>query len=158
MSKKSAGILIYRWNGSKYEVLLVHPGGPFWAKKDLNSWSIPKGEFSNDEDPFSAAKREFKEETGFVIEGDFIDLGTVKQAGGKLVFCWAIESDIDCSKVKSNLFKIEWPMKSGRFQEFPEIDKACWFTFEMAKEKILKGQLPFLVHLSQILNNDNYLN
>lgn len=153
MPKKSAGILVFRKNKGEYEVLLVHPGGPFWAKKDLNSWSVPKGEFGDDEDAFSAAKREFKEETGFWPEGEFIKLDVVKQPGGKLIHTWAVEGDIDASKVKSNLFKLEWPPKSGSFKEFPEIDRAEWFTFEIARKKILKGQVPILENLAEKLRS-----
>jgi predicted NUDIX family NTP pyrophosphohydrolase len=152
MSKKSAGILVFRKTTVFYEVLLVHPGGPFWTKKDLNSWSVPKGEFCDDEDAFSAAKREFKEETGFDPEGEFIRLKVVKQPGGKLIHVWAVEGDIDVSRVKSNLFKLEWPPESGSFKEFPEIDRADWFKFEIANQKINKGQVPVLKELEQILN------
>jgi len=151
MPKKSAGILVFRKNHEEYEVLLVHPGGPFWAKKDLNSWSVPKGEFEDDEEPLSAAKREFEEETGFAIDGKFIELFPVKQASGKIIYIWAVQGDIDISGVTSNLFKLEWPPKSGAFKEFPEIDRAEWFVFETAKQKILSGQIPILENLQKIL-------
>jgi predicted NUDIX family NTP pyrophosphohydrolase len=151
MPKKSAGVLVYRKTKEEYEVLLVHPGGPFWARKDLNSWSIPKGEFEDDEEPIDAAKREFEEETGFKIEGKFIELNPVKQPSGKLIYSWAVEGDIDASEVKSNLFKMEWPPRSGAFKEFPEIDRAEWFDFETAKQKVLSGQIPILENLKRIL-------
>jgi Predicted NTP pyrophosphohydrolase len=151
MPKKSAGILVYRKIKEEYEILLVHPGGPFWARKDMNSWSIPKGEFEDDEEPIDAAKREFEEETGFKIKGKFIELPPVKQPGGKLIYSWAVEADIDNSKVKSNLFKMEWPPRSGAFKEFPEIDRAEWFSFETAEQKILSGQIPILENLKRIL-------
>lgn len=151
MPKKSAGILVYRKTNGEYEVMLVHPGGPFWAKKDLNSWSVPKGEFNDDEEPLTAAKREFMEETGFNPEGDFIKLEPVKQSGGKMVYVWCVEFNIDASAVKSNLFSLEWPPKSGKMKEFPEIDRAEWFSFSIAKTKILTGQVPMLEELEAIL-------
>lgn len=129
------------------EVLLVHPGGPFWAKKDDGAWSIPKGEFADGEEPLDAAKREFEEETGIPAVGDFIALESLKQPSGKLVFAWAVRSDFDPSRLKSNTFSMEWPPKSGRQQEFPEVDKAEWFNVEAARRKILKGQAPFLDQL-----------
>jgi predicted NUDIX family NTP pyrophosphohydrolase len=147
MPKKSAGILVYRKTKEEYEILLVHPGGPFWAKKDMNSWSIPKGEFEDDEEPLAAAKREFEEETGFKIEGEFIELNPVKQPGGKLIYSWSVEGDINASEVKSNLFKMEWPPRSGAFKEFPEIDRAEWFSFKTAKQKIITGQIPIVENL-----------
>lgn len=146
-SKKSAGLLLYRKHNSTLEVFLVHPGGPFWAKKDDGAWSIPKGEIAEDEDPLAAAKREFYEETGVQIDGDFIALAPVKQAGGKTVYAWAIEADCDAQAIKSNTFSIEWPPRSGRRQEFPEVDRASWFTLDEAKQKILKGQLSLLEEL-----------
>ncbi len=151
MAKQSAGILAYRTAGEQYEVLLVHPGGPYWAKKELHSWSIPKGEFENAEEPFEAAKREFREETGFEIIGKFIDLEPVKQAGGKIIFSWAVEAQIPATEIKSNYFEMEWPPKSGNFKEFPEVDKAEWFPFDSAKKKILSGQLPILEQLERKL-------
>jgi predicted NUDIX family NTP pyrophosphohydrolase len=151
MAKKSAGILVYHKNSEKYEVLLVHPGGPFWAKKDLNSWSLPKGEFEDEEDPFSAAKREFEEETGFPIKGEFIDLNPVKQPSGKIIYSWAVKGEIDANNVKSNLFKMEWPPRSGAIKEFPEIDRAEWFDLETAEQKIISGQIPIIENLKKIL-------
>lgn len=147
MPRQSAGLLLFRENGPALEVLLVHPGGPFWAKKDDSSWSIPKGEFGSDEDPLTAARREFEEETGTSPEGDFLPLTPLRQPGGKLVVAWALRSDFDTSTLKSNLFSMEWPPKSGRQQQFPEIDRAGWFDIETARRKILKGQAPFLNQL-----------
>jgi predicted NUDIX family NTP pyrophosphohydrolase len=151
MQKKSAGILVFRKTRDEYEYLLVHPGGPFWAKKDLNSWSVPKGEFEEDEEPLEAAKREFEEETGSKITGEFIELIPVKQPSGKIIFIWGVEGEIDASDIKSNLFKMEWPPRSGAFKEFPEIDKAGWFEFETAKQKIISGQIPIIENLKKIL-------
>ena len=125
MTKRSAGLLLYRRSERGTEVFLVHPGGPFWAKKDLGAWSIPKGEYAEDEAALAAARREFQEETGFAIEGDFLDLGTVRQTGGKLVTAWALEGDCDPSAVHSNTFEMEWPPRSGKKQTFPEIDRAA---------------------------------
>lgn len=145
MAKQSAGILLYRLTGNELEVLLVHPGGPFWAKKDKGAWSVPKGEFTDDEEPFVAAKREFGEELGCSApNGEYIDLGSIKQSGGKMVYVWAVQGDLDPATVKSNTFRIEWPPKSGQEQAFPEVDKALWVTLDEAEVKLLKGQLPFL--------------
>jgi predicted NUDIX family NTP pyrophosphohydrolase len=147
MPSKSAGLLLYRESIEGLEVLLVHPGGPFWAKKDDGAWSIPKGEFADGEDPLAAAKREFKEETGVQPDGEFVPLEPLKQPGGKLVFAWAVRSDFDPSTLDSNKFSMEWPPKSGRQQEFPEVDHAAWFAVEFASRKVLKGQVPFLDQL-----------
>ena len=153
MAKNSAGLLMYRFMKNELEVLLVHPGGPFWAKKDLGSWSIPKGEYAPDrESPFEVAKREFREETGYEADGDFTALTPLKQPGQKIITAWAFKGDCDASKVKSNTFKMQWPPKSGKEVEFPEVDRAEWFTIQMAKQKLLKGQIGFLEELSQILN------
>lgn len=148
--KKSAGILAFRKTKTNTEVLLVHPGGPFYTNKDLHTWTIPKGEPDGEEDNFQAALREFEEETGVRPKGDFMALQPVKQNGGKAVFAWAVETDIDVSKVKSNNFSMEWPPKSGKTREFPEIDKAGWFTFKKARDKILKGQIPLLDELQAL--------
>lgn len=153
MAKKSAGILLYRFRETVLEVFLVHPGGPFWAKKDARAWSIPKGEFEEDEDALNAAKREFQEETGFAVAGNFIALSPLRQAGGKLVFAWAVEGDCDPAKIRSNAFSIEWPPRSGRHKEFPEVDRAGWFPLKMAGEKISKGQAGFLDELKRRLEN-----
>jgi predicted NUDIX family NTP pyrophosphohydrolase len=147
MSKKSAGILLYRIKNKILEVLLVHPGGPFWLKKDEGAWTIPKGELNADEKPFDAAIREMKEETDIILKGNFIELTPVKQKGGKLVYAWAKEQDVDLSDIKSNEFEIEWPPKSGKKRYFPEIDKAAWFDIKNAKEKINSGQLLLIEEL-----------
>lgn len=147
--KNSAGILLYRRRDSTLEVFLVHPGGPFWRKKDAGAWSIPKGELDGQEDPLNAANREFKEETGVALEGDFVELTPVKQPGGKVVHAWAIEGDCDAASIRSNTFSLEWPPRSGKRQEFPEVDRAQWFPLAQAKEKILKGQLALLNELQQ---------
>ena len=150
MAKNSAGILLYRRRGEVTEVLLVHPGGPYWAKKDLGAWLVPKGEFAPGEDALVAARREFEEETGFAVDGRFIKLTPVKQSGGKLVQVWAVEGDCDASAVRSNTFSMEWPPRSGKEKQFPEIDRAEWFTIEAAKQKILKGQIPFIEELKRM--------
>ncbi len=149
MPKLSAGLLMFRRTGAGREVFLVHPGGPFWAKKDLGAWSIPKGEYGEGELPLEAAKREFREETGFEVDGQPIELGTVRQAGGKLVSIWAIEGDCDPAKLVSNLRSIEWPPRSGRAIEIPEVDRGGWFEIEAARERILKSQAPALDLLIQ---------
>jgi predicted NUDIX family NTP pyrophosphohydrolase len=149
--KKSAGILLFRKNNAVTEVLLVHPGGPFWKNKDLGSWSIPKGEFTDEETALAAAKREFKEETGITITEELLTLGTTKQKGGKLIYAWAVEKNIDAAAVKSNSFEMEWPPKSGRLQSFPEIDKAQWFSPEEAMHKINSSQAGFITQLQALL-------
>lgn len=146
--KKSAGILLYRVVKGGPQVMLVHPGGPFWAKKDEASWSIPKGELDEGEDPLDAARREFHEETGVLLNGDFISLTSVKQKSGKLVLAWAFEGDLDVSKIRSNVFEMEWPPRSGRKQQFPEIDKGAWLTLDEARKKIIQGQSPILDELA----------
>ncbi len=151
MPKRSAGLVLYRKTPRGVEVLLVHPGGPFWAKKDEGAWSIPKGEYEADEDALSAARREFEEETGHSPAGPFQPLGEVKQPGGKLVTAWAVEGDCDVAAIKSNLFEMEWPPRSGRRQSFPEVDRAAWFSLADARQKILKGQIPFLERLQEFL-------
>jgi predicted NUDIX family NTP pyrophosphohydrolase len=144
MPKTSAGILLYRHGEGGLEIFLVHPGGPFWARKDLGAWSIPKGEFTEPEDPLDAAVREFQEETGCGLEGPFEPLAPRKQAGGKIVHAWAVEGDLDSRQVRSNTFLLEWPRGSGRQKEFPEIDRAEWFDVEEARRRILPGQAGFL--------------
>lgn len=152
MSKKtSAGILLYRMAVNGPEVFLVHPGGPYWLKKDDGAWSVPKGEFEADEDPLQAARREFREETGSGIAGVFIALTPLKQPSGKTVYAWAVEGDIDAASVKSNMFSMEWPPRSGNQQEFPEVDRGGWFDLSQAREKILKGQVGFLEELQEKL-------
>jgi len=150
--KKSAGILVYRKRASGIEIFLVHPGGPFWAKKDLGAWSIPKGEIGENEDEEAAARREFEEETGIKIKGDLMALKPIRQKSGKSVIAWAAEQDIDESKIKSNLFEIEWPPKSGKMQSFPEMDRAEWYSVGEAKEKIISGQAGLLDELMEKLN------
>jgi predicted NUDIX family NTP pyrophosphohydrolase len=155
MAKKlSAGLLLFRKANGQLEVLLVHPGGPFWARKDAGAWSLPKGEYSANEDPLEAAKREFKQETGIEAAGDFLALGELKQPGGKLVRAWALENDLDPSAIQSNTFSMEWPPKSGKLQKFPEVDRAEWFPLLEARKKILKGQVPFLDRLMEKLGAD----
>ena len=152
MAKTSAGILMYRKQG-RIEVFLVHPGGPFWVKKDDGAWSIPKGEFSEGEDALEAAKREFQEETSFVVKGDFQPLVPVKQPGGKTIYAWSIEGDADAAALKSNTFSLAWPGSSGKIQEFPEVDRAAWFSIEDARRKITKGQVPLLDQLESRMKN-----
>lgn len=144
MPETSAGILPYRLRSSGTEVLLIHPGGPFWTRKDEGAWSIPKGLHEPDEDPEAAARREFAEETGFTPTGELIPLGTFRQPSGKLIAAWALESDFDPAALRSNLFTIEWPPRSGRMQDFPEADRAEWFAPDAARRKILKGQVVIL--------------
>ena len=150
--KKSAGILLYRLENTLPEFFLVHPGGPFWKNKDAGAWSIPKGEFTDDEDPLEAAKREFKEETGIDCKGKFLPIDPVKLKSGKLVLAWALLKDIDPDQITSNTFKLEWPPKSGKMLEVPEIDKGGWFGYEAAKEKINPSQSAFLDQLIIKLN------
>jgi predicted NUDIX family NTP pyrophosphohydrolase len=149
--KQSAGILLYRQKNNHSEVFLVHPGGPFWARKDLHSWSIPKGEFNEDEFPLDAAKREFEEETGFPLTGQTTELTPIKQKGGKLVICFACEGDIEPKSIHSNTFEMEWPPKSGKKQSFPEIDKGEWFDLTEARIKINESQVPLIAVLEDIL-------
>ena len=149
MSQMSAGILLYRFRNKKLEVLLVHPGGPFWLHKDLGAWSIPKGLCNENESLLQAAKREFKEETGFDVDGNFIDLGHLKQPSKKIIYAWALCKNIDAKQIISNEFELEWPKGSGRINRYPEIDRGEWFILEVAKQKILKGQARFLDILLQ---------
>ncbi len=142
--KQSAGIMLFKLYKNELEIFLVHPGGPLWKKKDLGAWSIPKGEFTAGEDALDAAKREFLEETGFNIAGNFIELQPVQLKSGKIVFAWAIEKDIDAEKIKSNFFELEWPPHSGHMQSFPEVDKGEWFNMKEAREKI-NGMQVFLI-------------
>jgi predicted NUDIX family NTP pyrophosphohydrolase len=144
MPKRSAGLLLYRHRGGRLEVLLIHPGGPYWASKDDGAWSIPKGELAEGEDPLAAAIREVEEETGCAVTGEFRPLDPIRQPGGKTVLAWAVECDFDPSTLKSNTFSMEWPPKSGNVQHFPEIDRAGWFDAEAARRKLLKGQVPLL--------------
>jgi predicted NUDIX family NTP pyrophosphohydrolase len=150
MAKISAGILLFRRRPTGVEVLLVHPGGPFWAKKDAGAWSIPKGLVDEGEDRLVAAKREFLEETGMLVDGDFLDLGAHKQPGGKTIVAWAHEGDFDPASLKSNTFAIEWPPRSGRMTDFPEVDRAAWYSIDEALMKINKGQRPIIVALEAL--------
>ena len=149
MPKISAGILLFRFISPYPEILLCHPGGPYWEKKDAGAWSIPKGELNENETPVQAAERELKEETGIVIKGDLIELGSIKPKNNKIVFAWALEQDFDPSDLKSNFFDLEWPPASGKTQRYPEMDRALWFTVEEAKEKILASQIPFIEELEK---------
>jgi predicted NUDIX family NTP pyrophosphohydrolase len=157
MTKIAAGILLYRHSTPEaaVEVLLVHPGGPFWAKKDLASWSIPKGEPNEGEDLIETARREFTEETGGTASGEAWSLSSVKQPGGKLVHAWAVEGDFDPARLHSNTFTMEWPRGSGRMQEFPEVDRAEWFAVPEARRRILPGQLEFLEKLERHLRSQS---
>jgi len=147
---------MYRFREGSLEVFLVHPGGPFWAKKDDSAWSIPKGEFNiDDEDPLEAAKREFEEETGFALGGDFIPLDTLRQSSMKIVHAWAVEGDCDAAKIKSNSFSMEWPPRSGEQQEFPEVDRAEWFDTGTARIKLLKGQTALIDRLLEKMEKAN---
>jgi predicted NUDIX family NTP pyrophosphohydrolase len=151
MPKLSAGIVLFRHRPATVEVMLVHPGGPFWAKKDLGAWSIAKGLADEGENLLEAAKREFLEETGMAVDGDFLELGAHKQAGGKTIVAWAHEGDFDTASLKSNAFAIEWPPRSGRTAEFPEADRAAWYSIDEALMKINKGQRPIIAALEALL-------
>jgi predicted NUDIX family NTP pyrophosphohydrolase len=150
VKKQSAGVLAYKTGEGRLLVFLVHPGGPFWAKKDIGAWSIPKGEFADDEDGLTAARREFAEETGQTVNGPFRELTPCRQKAGKLIHAWAVESDVH-ENVTSNEFEMEWPPKSGRKQMFPEVDRAAWFTLDEARERINPGQRPLLDELAKLL-------
>ncbi|HEX2606273.1 MAG TPA: NUDIX domain-containing protein [Flavisolibacter sp.] len=151
--RKSAGILLYRRLSAAAEVLLVHPGGPFWKGKEKGAWTIPKGEFTEEEEPLQAALREFEEETGKKLTGQPIPLEPVRQKAGKLVMAWALEGDLDASTISSNTFRIEWPYKSGKWQTIPEVDKAGWFTIQEAEVLINPAQSGFLKQLQTLLTN-----
>jgi len=152
MPKRSAGLLMYRRRPRGLEVFLVHPGGPFFAKKDLGAWTIPKGEYLEGEQPLEAAKREFQEETGFPVPETFLDLGSIKQAGGKIVAAWAFEDDCDPAKMISNTCEVEWPPRSARLIEIPEADRGEWFSIDEAKARIKSTQIPLLDRLTAALN------
>lgn len=153
MARQSAGLLLFRRSSRGAEVLFVHPGGPLWARRDAGAWSIPKGEFQQGEDPLVAARREFEEETGQRPAGRAIPVGALRQPGGKTVHAWAVEGDCDPGLLPSNTFSMEWPPRSGRFQDFPEVDRAAWFSLEEARPRILKGQIGFLDRLRAILES-----
>ncbi|MBD3346687.1 MAG: NUDIX domain-containing protein [Chitinivibrionales bacterium] len=154
MSKKSAGIMMYHFEKDRLNILLGHMGGPFWRNRDDGGWSILKGEYDESEDPFTAAKREFEEETGMRPEGDFIELNELKQSGGKKIKIWALEGYCNPSNLTSNTFEIEWPPKSGKMRRFPEMDRFAWYTIESARKKILKSQRQLIDQLCEILNHD----
>ena len=151
MAKQSAGLLLYRVHQGALEVFLVHPGGPFWAGKDLGAWSIPKGEIEEGEDLLEAARREFEEETGFRPEGVFRELAPVRQKSGKVVHAWAVEGDCDAAAIRSNTFPLEWPPRSGRWMDVPEVDRAGWFDLDTARAKILEGQRGLLEELRRLV-------
>jgi predicted NUDIX family NTP pyrophosphohydrolase len=154
--KKSAGLLMFRrLPEEQLQVLLVHPGGPFWVKKDLGAWTVPKGEYDDSENALEAAKREFAEETGFPVSGPFLPLGSLKQPSGKTVSVWAFESDCDPAALVSNEFEMEWPPKSGRKASFVEVDRAAWFGLGEAREKLAKGQVDFLDALEKTVPHDS---
>jgi len=149
MPKRSAGLLMFRRGKKELEVFLVHPGGPFWAGKDEGAWTVPKGEYVEGEEPLDAARREFTEETGFAADGEFIELGTIKQPSGKVVTAWAFEGNCDPQKLVSNFCSIEWPPRSKKMIEIPEVDRGGWFTLHAARAAILKSQQPFLDTLAK---------
>jgi len=152
VARRSAGILLHRSGAAGVEVLLVHPGGPFWAKKDAGAWSIPKGEYEDGEDPLACALREFEEETGTRLDStDVVELGSVRQKSGKQVTAWAVAGDLDPATVRSNTFAMEWPPRSGRQAEFPEVDRAEWFGVEVAREKLVSGQVELLDRLAGLV-------
>ncbi len=152
MGKQSGGILVYRFKSDALEVLLVHPGGPFWANKDKGSWSIPKGEFDENEESITAAKREFEEETGQPVpDGDLIELGSTKNKSGKTIYVWAVKGDLEVENLKSNTFSMEWPPKSGNTQEFPEVDRGGWFAPGKAAIKLNEAQIVFVERLAEHL-------
>ena len=151
MPKQSAGVLLYKLTDGLLYLFLVHPGGPFFRNKDDGAWSIPKGEFAEDEEPLAAAKREFEEEVGKPVSGNFIKLQPIKQKSGKVVHAWAVEGDIDHETITSNLFEIEWPPRSGKMTSFPEIDRAGWFTADVARQKIIPGQAAFIDELENLV-------
>jgi len=152
MAKKlSAGILLYRKRDGALEVFLVHPGGPFWAKKDDGAWSIPKGEYGEGEDPLAVAKREFYEETGSQVSGDYLSLTPLRQPSGKMITAWAVEGEVDPASLRSNTFSMEWPPRSGKLEEFPEVDRGMWCDLATARIKLLPGQRAFLDQLLKLL-------
>lgn len=150
-TRRSAGILLYRFFPNEPEFLLVHPGGPFWANKDSGVWTIPKGEYADNEDPLAAAIREFEEETGKKLKGEFIALTPVVQKAGKQVYAWALKGDLDANNIRSNSFKVEWPPRSGKWKSYPEVDKAGWFDITTAKQKINAAQTKFIDELVSLI-------
>ena len=152
-NKRSAGILVYRRDGAGIAVLLAHPGGPIFRRRDAGAWTIPKGEIEQDEEPLAAARRELREETGFSVEGPFVDLGTVKQKSGKIVHAFAVEATVDPTKLTSSTFRMEWPPRTGKFEEFPEVDRAAYFLLDAAREKLNAAQAEFLDRLLAALGD-----
>jgi predicted NUDIX family NTP pyrophosphohydrolase len=150
-STKSAGVLLYRRRGEMLEVFLVHPGGPYWARKDDGAWSIPKGEYATGDDALAAARREFKEETGVEVNGPFVPLKPVRQSGGKVISAWAAAGDLDPAQLRSNSFVLEWPPKSGTLREFPEVDRGAWFSIAAARIKLNPAQQGLLDQLTELL-------
>ena len=155
LRKQSAGLLLFRRTGQRIEVVLGHPGGPFWQNKDIGAWGIPKGMIAPGEDPLAAAKREFAEETGYKPRGESFSLGEAKQPGAKIVHIWAIEGDWDAGDLRSNQFEMEWPPRSGRLQKFPELDRAAWFSIAQARKRILRGRAVFLERLIDALGDED---
>lgn len=153
--RKSAGILLYRIKNKDVEFFLIHPGGPVWVNKDAGAWSIPKGEFTEEELPLAAAKREFQEETGTAINGHFIELTPIKQKGGKMVYAWAVEGNMDAEAIQSNTFTMQWPPKSGQWKTYAEVDKSGWFNLADAKQKINEAQIAFLEQVAALLNRQS---
>lgn len=153
MTIRSAGILLYRFVGGRLEVMLVHPGGPYWANKDDGAWSLPKGLCEENESLLETAKREFREETGFEADGTFISLGELKQPSGKIVHAWAVEQDADPARLVSNTFRLEWPSGSGALHEYPEVDKGQWFGIDEARKKIARGQVEFIDRLARLTSH-----
>jgi predicted NUDIX family NTP pyrophosphohydrolase len=151
MAAKSAGILVYRRRAGQTEVLLVHPGGPFWARRDSGAWSIPKGEYADSEDPEAAARREFTEETGWTVTGELLPLGEIRQKAGKVVTAFASKGDFDPASLESNSFEMEWPPRGGRIASFPEVDRAEWFRLDEAHERMIEGQRPLLGRLEALI-------
>jgi predicted NUDIX family NTP pyrophosphohydrolase len=151
--KRSAGLLLYRRRGAQLEVLLVHPGGPMWARRDAGAWSLPKGEYEPDEEPLAAARREFAEELGLEPpDGEALDLGEIRQRSGKLVRAWGLEGDLDAGAIVSNTCLVQWPPRTGKEIEVPEVDRAEWFELELAREKINAGQVPLLERLAEAVS------
>lgn len=154
MPKRSAGLLLHRRSGSEQEVLLVHPGGPFWRGKDEAAWSLPKGEYAEGDDPLTAAEREFAEELGQPAPpGARIDLGEVRQSSGKRVRAWAVEGDLDCATTTSNFAEVEWPPRSGTIVRFPEVDQASWFSLDVARHKLVRAQSTFVDRLAELVES-----
>jgi predicted NUDIX family NTP pyrophosphohydrolase len=151
MTKVSAGLLVFRRGRGEVDVLLVHPGGPLWVGRDVGAWSLPKGEVGPAEAALDAAKREFHEETGFSVDGDFVPLSPLRQRSGKVIHAWAVQGDCDPRYLRSNTFSLEWPPRSGRTEQFPEVDRAAWFSIDEASRRIVPGQMGFLRELATLV-------